>query len=242
MKRSIVVLVFLSLASLAWGQSLKEQSAALQKEAAPLLAQREVNKKTLAALNQTKDDIDFGVAALTKSVNQYKVDLAAYSVDLGAYTPAAAQVNAELAAHNANRCTTRQGSSACDGYNAEAERLNARRAWLQTQKDDLDRRKGFLDQTRSKTLELQQIMSDKTVKYTADAKVYNDQNNVNEAKIADLSKRWQTLLASLGDCFKKLPNSATDEMIHEACGERWDGNVKHPVAHNQGTGGVTSNK
>ena len=95
MKRSLAVALILALTSaMNWAQStetpkqptsIKDQLAALETEAAPLLALRDANKKVLTSLNQTYDDINSGIADLTKSGNNYKTDLAAYTVDLGAF-------------------------------------------------------------------------------------------------------------------------------------------------------------
>ncbi len=252
MKRNslFVTLALLLFAASSFGQpakqaakpSVKQQLAALKEEAAPFLGVREANKKTLETLNQTKSDIDFGSEALNKGAAKYKESKASYDIDLGAYTPAAAELNTALDAHNANRCQ-KTTSNDCAAYEAEADRLNSRRAYLQTVKDSLDNRKTILDGTLKELRELQSTMQAKFEKYTADAKAYNAQNEENEAKIKALAERWNAITNSLGDCYKKLPDNATDEQVHEACGAAWDGNAvgKAPVK-NQGTGGATPNK
>jgi chromosome segregation ATPase len=244
MKRNLTLtLLTLLLAVASFGQSVKDQLAAIEQEATPLLAQREANKKTLAQLEQTKSDIQFGYDALTKYADKYKNDKAAYDIDLGGYSPQADALNSAMAAHNSNRCTApADNPGVCAGYNAEANQLNARRAQLETQKEDLDRRKGYLDTTLGQLRELQSVLQAKFEKYTADANAYNEQNNANEAKIKTLADRWNALLNSMGNCFKNLPPAATDEQIHEACGAAWDGNsVGKPAVVNQGTGGITPN-
>ena len=120
MKRLLAVLLFVTLTSICWGQSVKDQLAVLKVEAAPLLAKREANRAAQKVLQQRSDDI-------TKSVAKYKEDLAAYDA----------------------------------------------------------------------------------------------QNNDNAAKLTAIGMSWATLM---NYCVKNLPANATDEMIHDACGERWDGN------------------
>ncbi len=223
-------------------QTVKDQLAALSKEAAPLIAQREANRKALAALAQTKSDIDTAYEALDKGTAKYKVDLASYNIDLGAFTPAAAELNSSLEAHNANRCQ-KSPSNDCAAYEEEAQRLNSRRDYLQTVTNDLDNRKTIMDGTLSTLRELQSTLQAKSEKYTADAKTFLEQNVANEAKIAPFAAKWKSALESMGDCFKKLPAGATDEQIHESCGAAWDGNKiakKPPV--NQTTGGATATK
>lgn len=233
MKRNLsCIAVLLLIATVGFGQSIKDQLAGLQAEAAPLLTKREANKATLADLNKTKDDIDFGYATLTKYVDKYKTDRSAYDIDLGAYTPQAAALNSALDAHNANQCK----GDGCGWYDAEANQLNARRAQLQPVKDSLDSRKQFLDTTLGQLRELQSVMQAKYEKYTADAKAYNAQNDENEAKIQILAQRWQDLLAKLkgnnDECFAKIPpacqvNPLLDdkcEQMHAACGKMFDGN------------------
>src|SRR5277367_56653 len=125
-----VMLLLLAGALAANGQSVKDQLAALQQEAAPLLATREANKKTLATMEQTKSDIEFGDSALGKGAAKYKNDKDAYDIDLGAYAPAADSLNSALAAHNANQCQKSQYNN-CSAYEAEASTLNSRRDYLQ---------------------------------------------------------------------------------------------------------------
>ena len=237
MKRRITVVIFIALTSaMSWGQSIKEQLAALKTEAAPYLAKSEENKKALTALNQTYTDINDGVAALTKSVNNYKTDLAAYMVDFAAYNAAVNEHNTATDAHNAHRCSAPQGSNACDWYNQEANRSDVQFNYLNTQKADLNRRQGYLDQTHAKNDELTQILSDKSEKYTSDEKAYNAQNNENEAKLEPLRARWKALMGQLKSCLDKLPPNPTDEMLHDGCGQLWDGNSIHTDPVNQGTG------
>jgi len=260
MKRNLILAFsLLMLASVSYGQSaakspasvkkeqpaeqtVKDQLAALTKEVAPLTAQREANKKALATLEQTKSDIESGTEALNKGAAKYKVDLASYNIDLGAYAPAAAEINSALDAHNANRCQ-KSSSNDCAAYEEEAKRLNSRRDYLQTMKNDLDNRKTIMDGTLSTLRELQSTLQAKQEKFDADAKAYNDQNDANEAKIAPFAAKWKSALESMGECYKKLPANATDEQIHESCGAAWDGNkVTKKLVANQGTGGATASK
>jgi len=234
----VMLMLLVIFSTVSFGQSAKEQLAVLQQQAAPLLAQREENKKTLATLTQTKSDIDFGYEALGKGAAKYKTAKEGYDVDLGAYTPAAASLNSALDAHNANQC---QGNN-CGWYNQEANNLNARRDQLQTVKNGLDSRKSTLDATLGSLRELQSVMQAKFEKYTADSKAYNAQNDENEAKIKAIADKWNAVLNGMGDCYKNLPANASDEQVHEACGAAWDGNsVGKPAVVNRGTGGATPN-
>lgn len=247
MKRSAAVIFLVLMSATSWGlqqqqqrpingQSIKEQLAALMAEAAPYIAKSEENKKVLTALNQTSDDIMFGVAALTKSVNNYKTDFAAYTVDKAALDKASADYSAALDAHNAHQCIYPQGSSACDSYNREAAALVARHKYLQSQSDDLNSRGEYLNQTKKKNMELGKILSDKTEKYTSDTKAYNAQNDANNAKLEDIARRILALKAQLKPCLDKLPPNPTDEMLHDKCGQLWDGNTIHSAPVNKGTG------
>lgn len=241
MKTSRLIYVFLLLSVLSFGQSLREQMDAVQRAAAPLTAKRTENTKVLAALNQTKDDLSFGVAAFQKSATKYAADIADYTIDLGAYSPAAAEVNLALDAHNANVCQKTQYNS-CGAYDAEAQRLNSRRDYLLIVKAGLDQRKGFLDTTLVQLKELQAILIEKAEKYTEDAKAFNAQNDDNEAKIVALKARYDAIIAQLKPCLDKLPPNPSDEQMHEVCGQLWDGNRTdlNPVI-NQGTGGASHN-
>ena len=79
-------------------------------------------------------------------------------------------------------------------------------------------------------------MSDKTDKYIADEKAFNDENDENEAKLVAISARYVALTAKMKPCLDKLPANPTDEMLHETCGQLWDGNSIHTNPVNQGTG------
>lgn len=242
MKRNLMFgVLILFIATVGFGQNLKAQFDALNQEAAPYLAQREANKKTLATLTQTGQDIQMGDDALGKGAAKFKDARAAYDIDLGAYTPAAAELNSALNAHNANRCQKTQYDN-CSAYEAEASQLNSRRDYLQGVKNGLDSRKSTLDATLGSLLELQKIMEAKEEKYAADVKAYNAQNEENEAKIDSIAKRWNALKNQLQPCLDKLPPNPTNEMMHEVCGQLWDGNSIHAEPVNQGTGGITPNK
>ncbi|HUX27624.1 MAG TPA: hypothetical protein VMV39_02505, partial [Terracidiphilus sp.] len=167
----------------AHGQSIKNQMAAINTEAAPFLAVREANRKTFADLSQQLDDINLGNAALAKGATQYKADLAEYQMDIDAFDQAGAAQDKAVDAHNAHKCTYSQGSNACDRYNQEKNRLDAVHQQLIDQQASLASRKANLAATADKFRELQKIISDKTEKYMVAQKAYNAQNEENEAKL-----------------------------------------------------------
>jgi chromosome segregation ATPase len=242
MRRNLsCIAVLLLIATVGFGQSIKDQLAAINNQLAPLVEKRTELQTAVKGLNQTNDDIKDGVATLTKYAAKYKSDKTAYEMEHSAYVDAVNQQNAIVDQHNANRCVAPNGSNACDGYNAEAARINSAASGLAQRKATLDRDYDFLETTRGQLKELSQVLSDKTEKWTADVKKWNDENNDNEAKITDLQRRFQLLVNSLGDCLKQVGPNATNEDIHAACGEKWDGNTNMTPVRNQGTGGITPN-
>jgi len=220
-----------------FGQSIKAQLEDIDATAGPLLAKRNENKKAYELLTQTAADIKDGFATLDKYTAKYQSDKTAYDLNLAAYSTAAGELNSALDSHNANRCTAPSDNpGVCAAYNAEADRLNARRAQLQPTKDSLDQTKAFLDTTVGQLRELQSVMQAKYEKFAADAKAYDAQNNENEAKIKALADRWNALMGKLKGnndaCFAQIPpacqvNPLLDdkcEKMHAACGAMFDGN------------------
>jgi chromosome segregation ATPase len=243
MKRlfSCVALVLL-FATVGFGQSIKDQIVAINAEAAPLVQKRAELQTAVKAIDQTNDDIKDGVATLHKYAAKLESDKTAYKMEESDYIAAVNQQNAVVDAHNANRCVAPSDNpGVCAAYNAEAARINSAAAGLAQQKAKVDQDYDFVENTRKQLVELSQVLSDKTVKWTSDVKKWNDENNANEEKLTELHRRFQQLVNSLGDCLKQAGENATDETLHAVCGAKWDGNTNMAPVRNQGTGGITPN-
>ncbi len=165
---------------------------------------------TAKKLKQTEDDINFGVNALTKQANSYA------DQKRNSERRAAAAV-AERNTHD-NHPPDRTCSSCVNSYNNEAGQIDRKLEAARSERTQLEK-------TRSLLQELQQTLTDKTVRWAADTKENNARINEVAAHYAQVYNQLQLLKSSYEDCQKLLVDErASIERIKHECGNiQFDG-------------------
>lgn len=121
-------LLLLALSTPLFAKSLGDQINAIQKDLNNKIALRTVYKQKAAALVKKKDNIKFAYDAFEKQSAIHQQSITEYEM--------------EVTRHNNNQCAKKCVNGSCDGsctcYNAEKNRLDHKRAQIETKASLLD--------------------------------------------------------------------------------------------------------
>jgi chromosome segregation ATPase len=208
-RRSLIALL-LFIPAVVSAQTIGDQINAATDELKEAIVKRSELQTAKKSIDQTEDDINFGVAAYKKHKSSYKQDMEKYEQATASYRSAVAQ-------HNEHQCVApADNPGACAAYNAEANELNTRKA-------SLEKEGGSLDTTAKLLEELRSTLANKVDKWAADKKRNNYESSLNEANIESMEKTLAAMRREYEKCKDSIKNGSLEEM-HAICGAPFDGN------------------
>ena len=212
MKRTLIIVLLLLTASIAWGQTIGDQINDLTKQLQDAQAASESNGAKIKKQAAKLDDIKFAAEA-------YKKQSARLQNDIN-------DLNMRIQQHNNNRCTEtcdQNGGNCthnCGAYNAESASLNNEAASLQQQGQQLD--------------QIQQTVTQQSQEWVAETKELLVENDRLTALIANIQSRLADLRGQYDQCRGSIPvtcDAPNDpilnekcEKMHASCGRLFDGN------------------